>query len=152
MADRHTILKLIDNAISAGARLSGVCAVLEISPRTVQRWQLHQNEPDQRKSAGQQRLSENKLSEKEREKIVTICNKKQFANMAPNQIVPILADQGTYVASESSFYRVLRQEDQLAHRGTSAQRPSKPQGQMSYGPGILPICRLLLWGCFSIFI
>ena len=35
MADRHTILKLIDNAISAGARLSGVCAVLEISPRTV---------------------------------------------------------------------------------------------------------------------
>jgi hypothetical protein len=37
--------------------------------------------------------------------------------MAPNQIVPILADQGTFVASESSFYRVLRQEEQLAHRG-----------------------------------
>jgi len=41
--------------------------VLEVSPRTVQRWQCHQNEPDQRKSAAQQRLPENKLSEKERD-------------------------------------------------------------------------------------
>lgn len=74
--------------------------MLEVSPRTVQRWRSHQNEPDQRKSAAQQRLPENKLSEKERDQIVTICNQKQFANMAPNQIVPILADQGTFVASE----------------------------------------------------
>jgi transposase len=73
--------------------------VLEISPRTVQRWQHHQNEPDQRKCAAQQRVPENKLSEKERDQIITICNQKQFATMSPNQIVPILADQGTFVAS-----------------------------------------------------
>jgi putative transposase len=122
LADRYTILQLIENAIAAGARLSGACAVLEISPRTVQRWQRHRNEPDQRKRAAEQRSPENKLSEKEREQIITICNQKQFANMAPNQIVPILADQGTYIASESSYYRVLRQADQLAHRGHRTQR------------------------------
>lgn len=48
--------------------------------------------------------------------------------MSPNQIVPALADQDTYVASESSFYRVLRQADQLVHRG-KAKRPahSRPE-------------------------
>jgi putative transposase len=102
---------------------------LEISLRTIQRWQRHQNEPDQRKSAAEHRLPENKLSEKERDQIIIICNQKQFANMAPSQIVPILADQGSYVASESSFYRVLRQKDQLAHRGKAkAPKHKRPDG------------------------
>ena len=35
-----------------------------------------------------------------------------------------MADQGIYVASESSFYRVLRDADQLAHRG-KAKAPSR---------------------------
>jgi putative transposase len=129
---------LIGDAIAAGAHLSRACAVLEISPRTIQRWQHHQSEPDQRKSAAQQRVPENKLSEKERDQIVTICNQKQFANMAPNQIVPILADQGTYVASESSFYRVLRKQDQLAHRGKAkAPRHNRPQAIEATGPNDL---------------
>lgn len=112
--------------------------MLEISPRTVQRWRRHQNEPDQRKSAAQQRLPENKLSEKERDQIITICNQKQFGNMSPNQIVPILADQGTFVASESSFYRVLRQEDQLAHRGKAkAPKHKRPEAIEATGPNEL---------------
>ncbi len=129
---------MIGDAIAAGAHLSRACAVLEISPRTIQRWQRHQSEPDQRKSAAQQRVPENKLSKKERDQIVTICNQKQFANMAPNQIVPILADQGTYVASESSFYRVLRKQDQLAHRGKAkTPRHNRPQAIEATGPNDL---------------
>ncbi|EGV27535.1 Integrase catalytic region, partial [Thiorhodococcus drewsii AZ1] len=41
----------------------------------------------------------------------------EFADRPPSQIVPTLADQGRYIASEASFYRVLRAHDQLAHRG-----------------------------------
>ena len=41
----------------------------------------------------------------------------EFTNLPPSQIVPALSDQGLYVASESSFYRLLRETDQLAHRG-----------------------------------
>jgi len=58
--------------------------------------------------------------------------------MAPNQIVPILADQGTFVASESSFYRVLRQKDQLAHRGKAkAPKHKRPVGIEATGPNEL---------------
>ena len=48
-------------------------------------------------------------------------------HLPPSQIVPILADRGRYLASESSFYRVLRQANQLAHRGkTKAPRHHRP--------------------------
>ena len=32
------------------------------------------------------------------------------------KIVPSLADKGIYIASESTFYRILKQEKLLAHR------------------------------------
>jgi len=39
--------------------------------------------------------------------------------------VPALADQGRHLASESSFYRVLRDAKQMAHRGKA--KPPKHQ-------------------------
>ena len=39
--------------------------------------------------------------------------------MPPCEIVPALADKGTYIASESSFYRVLRDANEQHHRGRS---------------------------------
>lgn len=51
-------------------------------------------------------------------------------NLPPSQIVPAPADWGLYLASESSFYRILRNTDQLRHRGkTQAPRQIvKPKG------------------------
>lgn len=114
--EQQKAIELIDNACSSGARLAEACQLLDVSPRTVQRWR-QQDKPDGRKAAARQRTPGNKLSDRERDRILTICNQAEFANMSPNQIVPALADQGIYVASESSFYRVLRKADQLAHRG-----------------------------------
>ena len=58
--------------------------------------------------------------------------------MPPNQIVPALADQGTYIASESSFYRVLRKADQLAHRGKAKPPTHKhPESLEASGPNQL---------------
>ena len=114
--NQQKAIELIDNACFGGARLSAACDILGVSSRTVQRWR-QQDKPDGRIAAAQQRTSANKLSDRERDQILTICNQPEFANMSPNQIVPALADEGIYVASESSFYRVLRKADQLAHRG-----------------------------------
>ncbi len=116
MSDRGHILNLIDSAMESGARLSSACAQLKISTRTIERWRKHPGSDDRRKSAARKRTAGNKLSKTERTQILSICNCGEFADMAPNQIVPALADQGVYVASEASFYRVLRQEKQLAHR------------------------------------
>ena len=92
--------------------------MLGISPRTLQRWREHGGvKADARQQAAQGRVPANKLSEHERQRIVAVANSEAFAPMPPSQIVPALADRGLYIASESSFYRVLREADQLAHRG-----------------------------------
>jgi len=109
---------LIDEACNRGARLAKACAVMEISERTLQRWRMNgEIRTDGRKEAAKNREPANKLSEQERQQILDVANEPQFASKSPNQIVPALADQGRYIASESSFYRVLRQANQLAHRG-----------------------------------
>ena len=55
-------------------------------------------------------------------------NEPEFAALPPSQIVPMLADRDDYIASESSFYRVLRRLNMVHHRGRSNARKntSKP--------------------------
>jgi len=65
---------------------------------------------------------ENKLSNEEREEILDICNSAEFAELSPCQIVPILLDRGIYIASEATFYRVLKQAKQLKHRGRAKEK------------------------------
>lgn len=86
----------------------------------------------------------NKLSEDERAQILAVANSEEFASMPPSQIVPTLADRGEYVASESSFYRVLKQASQQHHRGR-AKKPSNrvvtshyASGPTKCGAGTLP--------------
>ena len=124
----------IDEACAAGARVTEACRVVAISPRTLQRWREEgEVKADGRQHAGQQREPANKLSEAERRQILAIANEPEFAHMPPSQIVPILADRGRYIASESSFYRVLREANQLAHRGKAKaprhQSPDTAAGQ-----------------------
>jgi len=126
------VITLIDETCKAGARLSEACRVLALSARTLQRWRQEGGvKTDGRKAAGAQREPANKLCEQERRQILDIANEPEFAAMAPSQIVPTLADRDQYIASESSFYRVLREADQLARRGKAKpptrQRPKPLQ-------------------------
>jgi transposase InsO family protein len=76
-----------------------------------------------------------KLSEEEREHVLAICHKPRFADLPPAQIVPRLADEGIYVASESSFYRILRAAQEQQHRGRAkAPQASEPQRHVAHGP------------------
>jgi putative transposase len=123
------VITLVDEACHAGARLAKVCRLIELSPRTLQRWrEKGEVKTDGRREAGVQREPANKLSEHERQLILETVNRPEFAAMPPNQIVPALADQGIYIASESSFYRVLRAADQLTRRG-KAKPPSRQRPQ-----------------------
>ncbi len=122
----------IDEACASGARLTKACEVLEISPRTLQRWrESGEVKADGRKQAKTRNEPSNKLCEHERQHILDVANAPEFAHLPPSQIVPALADQGLYIASESSFYRVLREAEQLTHRGkakpATRQRPKPLQ-------------------------
>ena len=55
--------------------------------------------------------------------------------MPPCEIVPALADKGIYIASESTFYRVLRKEKMLNHRGRSeAPKHNRPTTYSATAP------------------
>ncbi|OSP51604.1 IS3 family transposase, partial [Pseudoruegeria sp. SK021] len=72
-----------------------------------------------------------KLSADERAAVLDVCNSMEFASLPPSQIVPKLADQGQYLASESSFYRILRADGQQHHRGR-AKSPVRRKPPTSY--------------------
>jgi putative transposase len=95
-----------------------------VSLRTFQRWVGDGDAvlADGRTTTGRP-PPRNKLSEAERHQILEVANCAEFASLPPSQIVPSLADRGVYVASESSFYRVLRNASQQHHRGR-ARKPS----------------------------
>jgi len=142
-AHRHRAIELIAEAVESGARRFRACAVLEIDVRTLQRWEKSlvekQELADKRKASAAGREPANKLSQKEREVIVSLCKKPEYQSLPPSQIVPRLADLGIYIASESSFYRVLREAD-LQHRRGRSQAPRtvpRPEGFLATGPNQL---------------
>lgn len=45
-----------------------------------------------------------------------ICNQPEYQSPPPSQIVPRLADKGVWLASETSFYRVLARANQNHRR------------------------------------
>jgi putative transposase len=96
---------------------------------------------------GSPRLISHKLSEEERQRILLTCNQAEFASLPPGQIVPALADQGLYIGSQSSFYRLLHAHGHVHPRGRGRPpqelRPiprSWPQEQIRCGVGTSPIC------------
>ena len=123
--DRQRAVELIDEATAAGARRFTACAELRISERTYRRWTVEGVvRADQRPEAPRP-TPRNKLSDQERQAVLDVCHSKEFASLPPSQIVPRLADQGRYIASESSFHRVLRAEGQQHHRGRA--KPPVPR-------------------------
>lgn len=133
------MIALIEEACTAGARLAKACKVVGVSVRTVQRYRRHgEVKPDGRKAAAAGRVPANRLSEQERTAIVETANQPEFAHLPPSQIVPALADEGCYLASESSFYRVLRAKNQLTRRGrVKAPSHSRPQALEATAPNQL---------------
>jgi len=121
-------IELIAEANAAGARLANACAEIGLSLRTLKRWRKtfagDGDGEDRRK--GSDRLVGHRLSEEERQRILLTCNQPEYASLPPGQIVPILADEGIYLASESSFYRVLHQAGQCHRRGR-ARLPQEPR-------------------------
>jgi len=126
------ILGLINEAVEAGARQKPACELLGLSVRTVERWRAQDTGDDQRH--GPKTTPRNKLSEAERERILEVVNLPEYRDLSPKQIVPRLADQGEYLASESSLYRVMGAADQLAHREPSKPRQRhKPREYVAHG-------------------
>ena len=134
--DRRKIIVLINYARRDGARLAPACQVACIDVRTYQRWtEDGKVKPDNRPIAARPEPA-NKLTTQERQCVLDICHQPEYASLPPGQIVPRLADRGQYLASESSFYRILHAADEQHHRGRSAtpRHLNPPKGYCATGP------------------
>ncbi len=134
-SNRALAVELIQEAHQNGARLAKACEELDISVRTYERWVKEGGIKVDQRPLVKRPVPKNKLSSEEREEILTVVKQGEYADLPPTQIVPKLADNGTYIASESTFYRVLREEKMQHHRGRS-QKPERriPESHLATAP------------------
>ena len=98
-----------------------------ISSRTYQRWTKDGKIKEDRRPYVKRKPPKNKLTDKEKQQILAVCNSKDYASATPHTIVPkLMDDRGIYIASESSFYRVLKEHKQLTHRRSSKSPEKRP--------------------------
>jgi transposase InsO family protein len=136
VSDRSEVLTLVADAVAQGSRQHTACEMVGVNARTLQRWQHPETAEDGRR--GPRTAPRNKLSPGEREQMVAMAARPEFCNVSPHQIVPRLADRGEYLASESSFYRVLKTEQLLAHRGRATpSHRARPRAYMVTAPRTL---------------
>ena len=98
--DRAQAILLINEACIAGARKRNACALLDLSMRTLGRWQKEDGLVDKRPEAI--RVPANKLNEEERDMILITVNSTLYRDLPPCKIVPMLADNGLFIASVTS--------------------------------------------------
>ena len=126
--DRGAIVALLQQGISRGVSAKAIADLFGLATRTLRRWGLMIRAQgfsrDQRKGASRQVM--HRFSEEERQQVLSTVNDPRFADLTPNQIVAILAEEGVYVASESTIYRIMREEGLLNHRGRS-RPPREPR-------------------------
>src|ERR1700676_4598830 len=137
LEDRRILVRDIEQACAEGARLAPACTLAGINARTLRRWNAGDGlaQGDRRPDA-ERSVPAHALTKAERARIIAVANEPRFAETPPARIVPTLADEGVYIASESSFYRVLREHGQMNRRGRAqpprASRP--PTTHIATGP------------------
>jgi putative transposase len=137
-SDRENAVMLIEEAADSGATYNKACELLGITERTYYRWKNRKNTTDSYEDGrpGAVRPEPaNKLTSEERLQIIEICNSPEYASKPPCEIVPALADEGIYIASESTIYRILREEKMQNHRGRAeAPKHNRPTSYSATAP------------------
>ena len=117
--DRKKALELIAEGQRQGVSIKPIADLIGVCSRTLRRWGIafnaHGFSQDCRK--GSPREVVHRFSEAERQRVIETVNDPRFADLTPAQIVAILAEEQVYVGSESTIYRIMRQEGLLNHRG-----------------------------------
>ena len=107
-----------------GTRLA--CRALGASPATIYR---RRRPPDPRPRKPRPAPAR-ALSDRERETVLELLHSQRFADCSPAQVWATLLDEGSYLASERTMYRLLAQRhgpvrerrDQLSHPAVCAAR------------------------------
>ena len=70
------------------------------------------------------------LSEAEQQAILDVLHSQRFVDMAPAEVWATLLDEGVYLGSQSTFYRLLRQAGEVRERRAQATHPAKVKPEL----------------------
>jgi len=70
------------------------------------------------------------LSEAERVGVLEVLHSERFADTAPATVYATLLDEGTYLCSESTMYRLLREQGETRERRRQATHPAKVKPEL----------------------
>lgn len=121
--EKREILDFVHFYVVLGiVRLAVLCMYIGISERTIQRWN---KEGIEDKREGAQKQVVRKLTDAERDEVYHVACSAEYKDMNPHEIYNSLLDKGIYLASESTFYRILREHNALTHRRDTKQGSSR---------------------------
>jgi len=95
------------------------CACLAVPRATYYRWKTPPDPKPPRR-----RLSPRALSSEERGRVLRVLHEERYVDLSPAQVVHRLLDEeGTYLCSERTMYRILASEDEVRERRNQLRRP-----------------------------
>ncbi len=107
----------------------GVTPVLEALGLSVATHYRKQGESRQQAQVKRCRISHRGLSEEETQAVLRVLHEDRFVDVAPAEVYATLLDEGVYIASERTMYRILEANDEVRERRNQLRHPkyAKPE-------------------------
>ena len=122
---------MIDNAISELAPEVGVrAACAAVGESRARYYRRHRKTPLAPRPERVATLQPRALSETERSEIHRVMNSEMHRDEAPATVYAKLLDDGTYLGSVSTIYRILREHDEVGDRRRHATHPARVKPEL----------------------
>ena len=123
---------MFDEAITELAPAVGVkeaCAAVGRARATHYRW--HRQSPTPAKPVREPQPQPRALNPGERAEVLEVLQQERFVDLSPGEVYAILLDEGRYLCSESTMYRILRDEHgQVRERRRQATHPARVKPEL----------------------
>jgi len=123
---------MTDAAITELTPVVGVkaaCAALGRPRATHYRW--HRQSPAPARVHAQPKPQPRALSPAERVQVLAVLHSQRFVDLAPGEVHAILLDEGTYLCSEATMYRILREyHGEVRERRAQATHPARVKPEL----------------------
>ncbi len=127
---------MTDQAITELTPIVGTkaaCAALGRPRATHYRW--HRQSPAPARAGREPTPQPRALSDAERAQVLQVLHSQRFVDLAPGEVHAILLDEGTYLCSEATMYRILREYGEVRERRAQATHPARVKPELvAHGP------------------
>src|SRR5680860_562924 len=127
---------MIDDAITELAPIVGVkAACIAVGRPRASHYRWHCKSPVPDRPARARKPQPRALSRAERLRVLAVLHEPRFVDMAPGEVHAVLLDEGTYLCSETTMYRLLRERGETGERRRQATHPARVKPELvAYEP------------------